>query len=181
MSVTTTNLIQGPAIIYAAPFGSTEPATISTLPATPFADLGGTMDGLELEVADSYNNLTVDQLVMSPGTTRSERKVTLKTNLAEATLKNLALAISNSDPVTNVLSLDDGLDNGGFTPKYLAIIMDGIAPGGFRRRVKIRKALNTDKAASAYKKDEQTVIPVAFEAFYVSSAIRAVTWEDATA
>lgn len=178
MTVTSTNLIQGPATLYHAPFGSTEPATIATSPASPWVDLGGTKDGVELSVADEYSVLSVDQIVYEVERRRTNRVVTIKTQLAEATLENLARAINNTAPASNVLTADDGLT--AFAPAYSAVLLDGIAPGGFRRRVIVRKVLGTDSVASAYKKDGQTLIPVTFTGHWVSASIKPFIITDAT-
>jgi hypothetical protein len=53
----------------------------------------------------------------------------------------------------------------------VAVILDGYAPAGFRRRVIIRKALNTSSLKSSYAKDKETYIPVSFAGHYVSSSI----------
>lgn len=176
MGVQTSNLIQGPATLYWAPFGSTEPATIATTPATPWVDLGGTKEGLELVDASTFVQLGVDQLTMAPESRRTDRVVTVKTSLAEATLANLARATANSAPVSNVLEPDDGLS--AFKPDYGAIIFDGFAPGGKRRRGIFRKVLSTDSVSMAYKKDGQTLIPVTFMVHWISNVIKAFKIED---
>lgn len=177
MSVTATNLIQGPASLYWGAFGATEPVDIDTAPAGPaWTDLGGTKDGIELAIADEYAVLSVDQIVYEVGRTRTNRVLTIKTQLAEATLENLARAVNNTAPAAGVLTLDDGV--AGFLPAYGALLMDGIAPGGLRRRAILRKVLGTDSVATAYKKDGQTLIPVTFTGHWVSASIRPLEVED---
>lgn len=178
MPVTSTNLIQGPATVYVAPFGTADPATIATAPAAAWIDVGGTKGGLELNVSSEFATLTVDQIVDIIESRRTGREVTAKTTLAEATLTNLAQAIANTAPVANVLELDDGL--AAFKPAYSAILIDGIAPGGFRRRIIVRKTLPTDAVGLAYKKDDQTVIPVTWKLHWVSTVIKSLKIEDAT-
>lgn len=178
MPVTGSNLIQGPATLYTAVFGATEPATVSTVPAVAWTDAGGTKDGVELGINDEYAVLDVDQIIYEVGRRRTKRVVTVKTNLAEATLANLAIAIANTAPVTNVMEGDDGL--AAFAPAYGAVLLDGIAPGGFKRRIVVRKTLPTDSVGVAYKKDGQTLIPVTFTAHWVSASIKPFRVEDAT-
>lgn len=178
MGVTSTNLIQGPAVAYLAPFGTTEPASIATAPGAGWVDPGGTKDGIELGIADDYAVLDVDQIIYEIARRRTKRVVTVKTSLAEATLANLAAAINNTAPVANVLTADDGI--AAFSPAYSALILDGIAPGGFRRRVTIRKTLATDSVGMAYKKDGQTLIPVTWTLHWVSASIAPFKVEDAT-
>lgn len=178
MPVTSTNLIQGPATVYVAPFGTADPATIATAPAASWADVGGTKGGLELNVSSEFATLTVDQIVDIIESRRTGREVTVKTTLAEATLQNIAQAIANAAPVANVLELDDGL--AAFKPAYSAILIDGIAPGGYRRRIIVRKTLPTDAVGIGYKKDDQTVVPVTWKLHWVSTAIKSLKIEDAT-
>lgn len=178
MGVTATNLIQGPATLYAGNFGVAEPATVATAPGVGWTDLGGTQEGIEFTVASEYSSLTVDQVLYDIERRRTNIQVTAKTTLAEATLENLARAINNTAPVDGVLTADDGLD--AFAPKYTALLLDGIAPGGFRRRIILRKVLATDSVGMAYKKDGQTVIPVTWTAHWVSSSIKPFTVTDAT-
>lgn len=179
MPVTSTNLIQGPAVLYSGLFGATEPATVATTPSTGWTDVGGTKEGAELTIADEYAVLDVDQIIYEIARRRTKRVVSIKTSLAEATLANLALAIANTAPAANVLTADDGL--AAFAPAYGAVLMDGIAPGGFRRRVIVRKTLPTDSVGVAYKKDGQTLIPVTWTAHWVSSSIAPFIVTDATA
>jgi hypothetical protein len=178
MGVTSTNLIQGPASLYVGAFGTAEPATIATAPGTGWVDVGGTKEGIELGVADEYAVLSVDQIVYEIERRRTGRVLTIKTTLAEATLDNFAAAINNTAPVAGALTLDDGL--AAFAPAYRAAILDGIAPGGFRRRVVLRKMLSTDSVGTAYKKDGQTVVPVTFTGHWVSTSIRPLAVTDAT-
>ena len=178
MPVTSTNLIQGPATVYVAPFGTADPATIATAPAAAWIDVGGTKGGLELNVSSEFATLTVDQIVDIIESRRTGREVTVKTTMAEATLENIAQAIANAAPVANVLELDDGL--AAFKPAYSAILIDGIAPGGFRRRIIVRKTLPTDAVGIGYKKDDQTVVPVTWKLHWVSTVIKSLKIEDAT-
>lgn len=169
MAVTSTNLIQGPATIYGGTFGVAEPATVATVPGAGWVDFGGTKDGVELGINDEYGVLDVDQIIYEVARRRTKRVVTIKTSLAEATLANLALAINNTAPAASVLTADDGLT--AFAPAYSALLLDGIAPGGFRRRIILRKVLATDSVGVAYKKDGQTLIPVTWSLHWVSTSI----------
>jgi len=179
MSVTATNLIQGPAAMYIADFGSTEPTTIDASPDVDYTDVGGTMDGTTLSIADEYQILNVDQIIYEMGRVRSGRAVSVKTSLAEATLDNLAHAINNTAPVSNVLEGDDGV--AAFRPAYKALIIDGLAPGGFRRRITLRKVLQIDTVETSYKKDGQTLFPVNFAIHWISASIKPFKIEDAIA
>lgn len=178
MPVTATNLIQGPATLYYGLFGATEPATIGVTPSTGWTDAGGTKDGVALIIEHEWSDLTVDQLLDVVARRKVGRKVQIRTQLAEATLALLAQATANAAPVGNVLEPDEGVT--AFQPTYGAIIVDGVAPGGFRRRITLRKTLPLDNVEMAYKKDGMTLIPVTWGIHYVSSSIKSFKIEDAT-
>lgn len=171
MPVTTSNLIQGPATMYAGIFGVVEPAAVATVPGVGWTDVGGTQDGVMLSVELTFSELQVDQVVDIPGQRVTKRVTKIKTNLAEATLANLAIALNEAAAtiVSNVFTPSNGLVT--FNPPYAAVLLDGIAPGGFRRRIIVRKALQIGNIESSYKKDGQTLIPVELAGHYVSSSI----------
>lgn len=178
MAVTATNLIQGPATIYAGTFGATEPTTIADAFGVGWTDLGGTKDGIKLSIEQTFADLTVDQVVDIIARRRTGRTMSIATSLAEATLENLARVLSNTAPTAGSLDLDNGLT--AFSPAYGAVAFDGIAPGGFRRRVILRKTLATGNVEMAYTKDGQTVLPASFMGHWVSSSIAPIKIQDAT-
>ena len=184
MTVTTTNLIQGPANLWIGAFGAAEPLASGTpialaAPAspTPWADAGATDGGIDLSVNVSFGVLKADQVVYEAERRRTGIVVEVKTVLAEATLINLAFALNNTAPSTGYFIPDDGI--GAFNPVYQSVLFDGIAPGGFKRRFIGRKVLQTANMAMAYKKDGQTLIPCTFTLHWVSASIRPYIITDA--
>lgn len=173
-------MIQGPATLYTGLVGATEPldTALNTAPATGWTDVGGTKGGLTLTIGTTLTELDVDQILDNVGDVITARTVTLATSFAEATLVNLARVYNVADTVvaagtTPVGSMFEPVsDVTSFAPVYRAFIMDGIAPGGFRRRVIIRKAIQTSASALPHSPTEQTVIPATFRTTYVSTAIK---------
>lgn len=185
MTVTATNLIAGPVTeMWVAVFGSTEPALIGTDPAAPFRAVGGTMGGVKLVCDRSFFALEVDQVIQRVGSVPTGENFSIQTSMAEGVLKNFALAIAGLDTDvttgTGTESLEFGGMTPGLTPNYMAIILDGRAPNGKKRRVTLRKALSTASVEQSYEKAGQTVIPVTFTGHYVSSSIRPIRVEDET-
>lgn len=189
MAVTTTNLIQGPANLWIAPFGSAEPldTAILTTPTTPWIDLGGTQDGVEVSIEVSTSDLDADQVLDVPGTTITGRKITVGTNLAEPTLLNFArfmnvadtLVTAGTGNVANTFEPSSSIL--GFQPVYRALLLDGIAPGGFRRRIVFRRTVQSGTAKMAYKKGDQTLVPMEWTAYFVSSSIGPIRVSDSSA
>jgi hypothetical protein len=186
MPVTTTNLIQGPAELWIDDFGATEPAdtAVASAPGGTFVSMGGTNDGVTVNVATEWSELEVDQIAETPERRRTKVETVISTNLAEPTLTNLSRAL-NIDPADidtgvgfaaiDLIGGAEALDS----PFYSAVLLDGRAPAGFRRRIIGRKVLNTADMESAYSKGDQTLIPVEFTAHYVSSSIKSVRVVDA--
>lgn len=188
MPVAATNLIAGPADLYCAAFGATEPldTELSTPPlVADWTALGGTSGGVQFTVAREFMELSVDQVVDTPGRRMTKRDFSVATSLAEGTLENLALALGELETsvtaAAGVKSLEPGAADPGEEPNYSAIILDGRAPAGKRRRIIGRKVLSTESVESAYTKDGQTLIPVTFTGHWVSSSIRPFRVVDATA
>jgi hypothetical protein len=185
MGVTATNLIAGAASLHVGDFGAVEPldtAVATDLDDEVWRDLGGTQDGVTLTVSREFFRLAVDQVIDAPGRRLTERDVTVSTNLAEGTLENLALAMSQAEAsvtvggtgATGFAAMDLLGDDSGAEPDYVAVILRGRAPAGKKRNVIIRKALSIEEVESAYTKDNQTLIPVTFAAHWVSPTVRPV-------
>jgi hypothetical protein len=190
MAVTALNLLAGPGVLYTGAFGATEPAAsaVNTTPsASTWTDVGGTNDGVKLNIEQEYFALDVDQIVDVPGRRLSKRDFQVETNFAEPTLANLAIVLNTGTVTasTGWSSYDPANDNAATQPTYRALLFDGWAPGasagGWNRRVVIRKVLSLEGTEPVYKKDDQTVFKATFGAHYVSSSIRPFQIVDQTA
>lgn len=174
MAVTTTNLIQGPSTLYSGVFGATEPTdtAVNTTPAaSAWTDLGGTQDGVKLSIDQTYSELEVDQITLRVGSRLTKADFTIETSLAEPTLENLSLSLNGGTAASGSgwKSFDPNVSSSATQPNYFAVIMDGYAPGQFRRRIIGRRMLNTDSSELSYTKDKQTLIPIKLAYHYVSS------------
>lgn len=174
MGVTTSNLTMGPGTFWEGAFGVTEPVA-GAAPGVGWRDVGGTQDGVTLNVSEEFTELEVDQLVDVPERRRTKREMTIATNLAETTLENLALATNEPAPAAAVDGLQSfepttGMD--AFRPAYRACLFDGPGPAGSTRRVIARKTLSTEGTEFAYAKDGQNVYSITRAAHFVSDAIK---------
>lgn len=177
MAVDVTNLIAGPGTLYTGAFGATEPADSAvntTPPSSTWTDVGGTQDGVTLNVIQEFFELEVDQIVDVPGRRLTKRDLQVQTNMAEPTLANLALALNGGTVTASAAytTYDPSDDTSATQPTYKALIFDGYAPDGFRRRVVVRKALSIEGVETSYQKDEQTLFPITFAAHFVSTSIK---------
>jgi hypothetical protein len=179
VSVTAANLVQGPATIYVGDFGATEPldSEVSTTPsATYWTDAGGTLGGVKLKIDQKYSDLEVDQLVEVVESRLVSREIAAETKLAEVTLTNLRALMNGgttgSGSGYETLDLLEG--SSATQPDYSALIIDGYAPSGYRRRVILRKVLSVDSVEVEYQKKDQTVFSASFKAHYVSSLVKSM-------
>jgi hypothetical protein len=188
MTATVANLIQGPGNLYSGAFGAAEPADASSNNAPPstgaWTDAGGTLAGVALTITRTYVELAVDQIIDVPGRRQTKREFSVTTELAEATLANLALAGNNDSAASTAVATsiyEPNLGVASTQPVYAALIFDGFAPSGFNRRFVVRKALQTAPVVSKYSKVDQTVFTVVFEAHYVSATVKPFRILDQTA
>jgi hypothetical protein len=190
--ITVTQLIQGPGTFYlgaqytSAYTTTAEPAdaAVNTTPqSSAWSDVGGTQDGVTIEVAREFSELEVDQVVDIPDRRLTKREFSLSTNMAEPTLENFAKAQNESAPTSAAgrKTYEPVNTSAASQPTYCAVLFDGYAPGQFRRRIIGRRMLSVDPTTFAYKKDAQTVFNVKWAGHYVSESIAPYKIIDQTA
>jgi hypothetical protein len=171
MGVTVTNLLQGPAEMFVGAFGALEPtAPGDELDPAIWRDLGGTNDGVAVAIETTWAELSVDQVLDIPHQTPTKRVATLKTNLAEPTLANWAVAQNAPEPVDG--RFEPATDGSEFVTLYRSVLLRGAADStGAPRLVIVRRAIQIDATESSYKKDGQTLLPVNFASHWVSRSV----------
>lgn len=176
MAPVITNIIAGAATLYVADFGATEPADgdVETAPAVAWVDAGATNDGVKTLIEREFYNFQVDQIIDPVGSREISRRVRVQTNLAEATLDALEIALN--DVVTATGTGFDNLEpaaySAGEDPTYRAFMLDGPGPNGLARRFIIRKGLSVGNIESAYRKDGMWLVPLDILAHWVSASIK---------
>jgi hypothetical protein len=194
MTITPYNLVQGPGDLYLAPFGTTEPldsaATVAAgVPGGAWAGVGGTDADVTMEVDVTYEDLKVDQLLDLVGARATERSITIKTQLREVTLTNMANAL-NSTVTTTVSGSYTVLEPVGASnatqPTYSALIFDTWAPTlstGFpaRRRIIVRKVLSKPKLQLISGKGKNAIYDCTWQAYYISATTQLFHLVDQTA
>jgi hypothetical protein len=172
------NLVMGPGSLYIGAFGAVEPANGSVGSAPDplvWTDLGGILGGVELTIEQEWVDVQLKQVLETPMRRVKKRRLSVKTQLAEPSLANLAYALNDSAPVSGAFEPTARSDASALT--YNALIVDGWAPGyksggqHKRRRIIIRKALSIDNVELQYSKDGQSVYTVTWSCHYVSGTI----------
>lgn len=189
VAVNAANLVMGPARMYAAPFGTTEPADSAVTPngptnppSSPWTDVGGTDGGVTFEVDNTYTDLSVDQIVMNVGARLTEMKMTVTAKLSEMTLTNLQTVLNSIGTTASgsgFSTLDIPVGSTATQPSYAALLIDGWAPmlgtgAPALRRIIVRKVLSQVKATLSYDKKTQQSYDATFTAYFVSNSINPV-------
>lgn len=188
------NSVRGPANVWVASFGATEPAQTNAAliadPSSPWTFIGTTQGGVSWADQQTVEETDADQLVDSIGGHVTKRKTIMTFNMLEVTVANLAVALNNFGTVnvgTGITVYDPGSYDGGSIPTYSAILVDGQAPqvpggGKARRRTVFRKVMNT--GAKVEQVDDSTkdkVFAFSGECFWVSTSLRPWIMMDQTA
>lgn len=186
MSVNPQNLVQGPAILYTAPFGTAEPTDASvtpdgylTIPPSPWTDVGGTEIGVTADVEHTITDQEVNQLIDMAGGRLTKRVITVTTTLAEATLANMNLALNGNLVIGNNVTYQtaDPLTTTAATqPSYFALMIYGWAPllasgKPALRRVTVRKCLSQPKVSLDYEMAKYATYAVTWKAYYISANV----------
>jgi hypothetical protein len=177
------SIVQGPANLWFAPFGTTEPAdsAVTSDPGAGWIFAGGTEDPVVLEEDLTYSKNKVTQVQMAVGARMTEYVVTVKTKLSEMTVQNLQYAMNQLNTVvvnSGYTTIDRQVGLASSQPTYAALIVDGwgptLASGAARKRSIVRKVISMPKITQAYDPAKQAFYDVTFEAFYISPSIAPV-------
>ena len=194
MAINVLNLCQGPADLYVAPAGTAEPldsaATIAGgPPGVGWVGVGGTLGGITFEQDDNYDDMTVKQLPLAIGARRTAQSISVRTQMREATLTNLSLAMNSLVSLATLGSYSTADPTGlqlVTQPVYSALIFDAWAPqlangGQARRRIIVRKVIAKPKVTLYAEQEKGQMYDVVWQAFFVSPSIRPWHWIDQTA
>lgn len=175
MPVTVSNIIVGEGIIRA---GASSAAT-NHAAMDAFTDVGATQGGVEISWEPDMVDIEIDQFGDAAKIVQSKVKVMVKTTMAEANLRNLALSW-NYDPTdsantgVNIKNNTDGANTKTFLfgsqtvfPYELGLVVQGYAPGTVANGVKTRKfytkrAISMDASSLGMKRAEASTFSVGF-------------------
>lgn len=196
MAVTPFNIIQGPATLYSAVFGTSVAAYLGSNPGSvavtsPFVDAGGTTGGITVEVDETLTDIKVDQLLDPVGARATSRTIQVVTTFMETEISNLQLALNGATGSTVTSGtgwqeLDLTTTTSATQPIYSTLIIDGWAPtlsGGTaaKRRFIVQKVLSQPKISQKFDMANQATVAVTFTAYYVSPSVSPFSIVDQTA
>ncbi|OLT26557.1 hypothetical protein BJF83_20860 [Nocardiopsis sp. CNR-923] len=175
------NLTSGAGELWSAEVGASEPSDDEinldvdlTAVANEWEGLGGTNDGITLNVSIEYFELEVDQELDTVERRATKRDVSVATNLAELTLENLRRTQNGGTTTTGngVKSYEPATGRELAQPHYSALLLDGWGPAHQRRRCVIRRTLNVAETSTSYSKDGMSLYPVEVHGHFVATNIK---------
>ncbi|PKV95923.1 hypothetical protein ATK30_6856 [Amycolatopsis echigonensis] len=190
MTQNSANLLMGAAQVYLGAFGAAEPldSAVNAAPAaSAWTEVGLTDGGVMMTITPKFTDFAADQIVDIPGTRLTSRTITVTTTMSEITLANLANALNSTVGATGANYATFEPNYGQFASQlpYAAIILDGwaVSPANvnFRRRIILRKTMQTSKVELNYTKDKQVGLSCTWQAYYVSNVIAPYHIADQTA
>lgn len=196
MAVTPFNIIQGPATLYTAVFGTSLAAYLGSNPGSvavsaPFVDVGGTTGGITVEIDETMSDIHVDQLLDPVGARVTARTMQVTTTLMETTLTQLQVAFNGTSGAvittgTGWSELDLTTTTSATQPTYSSLIIDGWAPtlssgAAAKRRFVVQKVLSQPKVSQKFDMGDQATVAVTWTAYYVASGTSPFSIVDQTA
>lgn len=165
------NLIQGAAVVYVAPFGEAEPAdtAIGSPPGGGWTDVGFTDDDATLNYTHTVSDIEVAQMLDIPEARITGRDFRITVSLMEAALANLDTVMHDLTAATGAgfASRTPGVSP---FPTYVAVMLDGYAPGvNKRRRVIGRKCVNLANTSLNYQKGSPSMLAADWRCYAVTA------------
>lgn len=161
-------ILIGVGTLYIAPASEAKPALTAT-PAGNWRSLGDTDDGVKVGKTQSIEEMRVDQRTGPVKARRTEEGLVIETNLAHATLENLADVLNNTVTDTPPGSGTIGtrslkLYAGADVDEFAFLFRGKSAYGDYPAQYYVPRGYFNDDVETEYKKDEKTLIPVKFTA-----------------
>lgn len=169
MAVSISNILVGAGNLFVGPKGTSH----GTLDSDTY-HVGATMEGLEISYEPDYNDIMVDQLKDAAIIFQNGYRVSVRTNLAEATLQNLAMAwgmrgglgvTTQTDVVGSTASgstLRLNVPIAPDEPQERTIMVKGRDISDKYRFYYGRRAISAEASSHSLRRGEATVFPVAF-------------------
>ena len=147
------NVLTGVAKLYYHTTAGTASASVTT-------EFGYTKDGVTIEYSADITDIEVEEETFPIDRVITKENLTITCNLSENLLANLENALPGA--LTGGAGV---IDLGGGAMRNMALRIYGTTVGGTHRTIYIPYANPVGTVGMAYKKGEETIIPVSFKAY----------------
>lgn len=162
-------ILSGAGTLYVAPANESKPDVDAT-PAGNWEEMGETNDGVTVTYTQEQEKKFTDQRTGAVKVLRTEEGLMVETDLAQATLENLAqvmggLTVTDNAPGASTIGTREmGMYQGGDVSEYALLFRADSPYGDYPAQYYIPRGVFSGEAGMEYKKDDQVYIPFAFEA-----------------
>jgi len=125
---------------------------------SPYVDIGYTEDGADMTYTAEGNDIEVAEETVPIDWALTKETIDVVCNMAEASLANLAIAMSGSLLSGNILRVGAG------GRKVMNIRLQGLTPEGYLRQIFLPKVITMGAVGVPFKKGVKTIVPVTFHA-----------------
>ena len=130
-----------------------------------YVEVGYTKDGVDLEYNADTKDIDVEEATFPIKRVIAKEKLTVKCNMSESSLINMDKAIAGSVLAASTITIGGGII------KQMSIQIVGTNPAGFARTITIPLATAVGTVGMKYRKGEETVVPVEFQALKGASDV----------
>jgi len=134
-----------------------------------YTEVGYTEDGVIIEYEATAEDVNVEEETFPLARLITKERLSVKCNMAEASLANLDKAIAGSILAGSVITIGNGLQ------KEMSIRIAGINPDGFARTIEIPLATAVGAVGHPYRKGLKSIVPVEFQALKGSGDVCTIT------
>lgn len=162
-------ILTGVGKLYVGAAALAAPAVNAT-PGAGWTDLGETDGGVKVTSKQKIEGLGTDQRTGNVKATRTEESLTIETNLAQATLENLAqalggLTVTDTAPGSGTIGIrHTGFYRGGSVSDYAFLFRASSPYGDFNAQYYVPRGYFDGDVGADYQKGKKVLIPVKFEA-----------------
>lgn len=142
-------------VTYTVEPGGTAPA-MSLDPG--YTEVGYTKDGITMEYNADTADIEVEEETFPLARPITKERISIKANLSESSLYNMDKAMAGASLSGSIITLGGGIQ------KEVSLRITGTSPAGLIRTIFVPRATATGAVGMPFKKGEETVVPVEFQA-----------------
>lgn len=175
MTLDAYEILSGAGVLYVAPAVEAAPEVDAT-PAGNWSEMGETEGGVKVVSSQEVKKLFTDQRTGPVKTIRHEESLVVETNLIQGTLENLAQAmggqtVTDTAPGASTIGIREmGMTRGATVSEFSLLFRADSPYGDYPAQLYIPRGVFMGEQGLEFKKDDEIVIPVSFEALEHLSA-----------
>lgn len=162
-------ILSGAGTLYIAPHEEAAP-TVDATPAGNWEEMGETDGGVKVKYSQEIGKQHTDQRTGAVKAIRKEESLVIETNLAQATLENLAqamggLTVTDTAAGSGTIGKREmGMSQGGEVSEFSMLFRADSPYGDYPAQYYVGRGFFSGEQGMEYKKEDKVLIPVVFEA-----------------